>query len=167
MHIAHPPTVKAWISHKANARHITWSKSVKCTTDLCIAELCRRCAKLCKRRSCGYNNRRQSPLLRVNAGPDDRRCVSRWFARLRCFYSVKSLIGKQVRTGGLWWNKFFGLKFERTFLKDTNLLHSTLLHRIVLCWCCVHCALWKIVLGGMFYVFNICWCWRCFCMKVN
>ena len=95
MHIAHPPTVKAWISHKVNARHITWSKSVKCSTELCT-----RCAKLCKRRrcgSCGYNNRRQSPLLRVNAGPDDRRCMSRWLARLRCFYSrVKSLIGKQV-----------------------------------------------------------------------
>ena len=51
------PTVKAWISHKANAPHHA-------------AKVCDvyKCAKLCKRRSsCGYNNRRQSPLLRVNA----------------------------------------------------------------------------------------------------
>ena len=87
---AHPPTVKAWISHnKANAPHHVAKVCEVYSRVVCAGE-CRNCAKLCKivqncaklykivqnctklckrRRSscCGYNNRRQSPLLRVNA----------------------------------------------------------------------------------------------------
>ena len=104
------PTVKAWISHKANAPHHAAKVCDVYNNTHCVCKIVQTAQQLLRLQ--------QSPSISVTScqRPGDRRCIARWFARLRCFFLPKSwIVTENCRLAQE--NKFFRLKLESVGLK--------------------------------------------------